>query len=281
MGYKYFFDSNALFILHSITLGQDEVMTNSNILLVGIGGMFLLALGIVAFFFAYQRRILRQQKEHQKKEAEYQQQLLRANLLSQEKERNRIGKDLHDEVGAMLSTSRLYFRHLEQSTDIEKFTELKQKALNLLEETMTSVRRVSHDLKPIVLEQLGLVEAIANMAEQVNESGLIKVCFRNQWEGTMDKEYELNWFRIIQELLNNTLKHSGANEIHIDLKGDQTRVEFEYSDNGVGLSDESDASAGLGMQNISSRLSLMQGAMTFGENQKDGIKLHMTSAVRP
>ena len=244
-----------------------------------MAGMFILALGLVAFFLAYQKRILRQQREHQQKEAEYQQQLLRANLLSQEKERNRIGKDLHDEVGAMLSTSRLYFRHLEQGGEPEKFAELKQKALDLLEDTMMSVRRVSHDLKPVVLERLGLVEAIANMAEQVSKSGVLKVCFRNHWEGEMDKEFELNWFRIIQELLNNTLKHSGADEIFMELKGDQQRVEFSYNDNGVGLSDEAVASAGLGMQNISSRLSLMQGGMTFDENQKQGIALHMNSAT--
>jgi len=246
----------------------------------GMAIMFLLALGLVLFFLAYQRRILRQQKEHQQKEAEYQQQLLRANLLSQEKERNRIGKDLHDEVGAMLSTSRLYFRHLEQEDEPQKFTELKQKALDLLEETMTSVRRVSHDLKPVVLERLGLVEAIANMAEQVSESGVVKVCFRNHWEGTMDKEYELNWFRIVQELVNNTLKHSGASEVFIELKGDQHQMELDYTDNGVGLSSEVDASAGLGMQNISSRLSLMDGELKFVEAQK-GFSIKMNSATGP
>jgi signal transduction histidine kinase len=253
----------------------------SDWLIAGTTGFFLLALSLVLFFLAYQRRILRQQKEHQQKEAEYQQQLLRANLLSQEKERNRIGKDLHDEVGAMLSTSRLYFNHLKQEASPEKFGELKEKALGLLEETMRSVRRVSHDLKPVVLKRLGLVEAIANMADQINNSGAIKVCFKTEWEAEMDKEYELNWFRIVQELLNNTLKHSGASEIHIELAGDQQQLLLTYSDNGVGLDSELEASAGLGMQNISSRLGLMQGKLEFAENQQKGISLKLSSATRP
>ena len=93
---------------------EPKTFSDTELLVGAMAGMLLLALGLILFFFAYQKRILRQQKEHQQKEAEYQQQLMRANLLSQEKERNRIGKDLHDEVGAMLTTSRLYFRHLEQ-----------------------------------------------------------------------------------------------------------------------------------------------------------------------
>lgn len=262
-------------------MDQAAEITNSELLIAGMAGMFLLALGLVLFFLAYQKRILKQQKEHQQKEAEYQQQLLRANLLSQEKERNRIGKDLHDEVGAMLSTSRLYFNHLKQEVSPEKFGELKEKALGLLEETMNSVRRVSHDLKPVVLERLGLVEAIANMADQINESGGIKICFKTQWEGQMDKEFELNWFRIVQELLNNTLKHSGAGEVFMELGGDDKQVMFQYSDNGIGLDSESEASAGLGMQNITSRLSLMQGKLEFGENQQNGISLKLSSATWP
>lgn len=260
---------------------QTEGLNNNQLLLVAMAGMFLLALGLVLFFLAYQKRILKQQKEHQAKEAEYQQQLLRANLLSQEKERNRIGKDLHDGVGAMLSTSKLYFRHLEQDGSPEKFKELKEKAMSLLEETMSSVRRVSHDLKPVVLERLGLVEAIANMADQLSESGAIKVCFKNSWEGQMDKEFELNWFRIVQELLNNTIKHSGANEVYMELFGDQERVQFSYNDNGVGLKSQSTAKAGLGMQNIVSRLSLMQGELKYDENQKNGISLTMKATTWP
>ena len=260
---------------------EPKTFSDAELLVAAMMGMLVLAIGLILFFLAYQKRILRQQKEHQQKEAEYQQQLLRANLLSQEKERNRIGKDLHDEVGAMLTTSRLYFRHLEQGGSPEKFAELKQKALDLLEETMKSVRRVSHDLKPVVLERLGLVEAIANMSEQISETGVVKVCYRNEWEGKMDPEYELNWFRIIQELLNNTLKHSGANEIFMRLSGDAQIIQLEYSDNGVGLPDKGSAKAGLGMQNIESRLGLMQGTMTYADEQGKGIFLKMRSASQP
>ncbi len=255
-------------------------MTSSQLLLGVMLGMFVLALGVVFFFLAYQRRLHKQQQEHQKKEADYQQQLLRANLQSQEKERNRIGKDLHDEVGALLSTSKLYFRHLEQEVDPQKFSELKEKALTVLDQTMTSVRRVSHDLKPVVLERLGLVEAISNIAEQLNESQAMQVVFSNKWEGSLDKEFELNWFRIVQELMNNALKHSQATQVHLELNGDEQRLVLNYHDNGVGLADPSSMMGkGLGMQNITGRLSLMHGELSVEENNREGLSLKLQSAT--
>jgi signal transduction histidine kinase len=181
----------------------------------------------------------------------------------------------------MLSTSKLYFRHLSQQVDANKFDELKQKALNLLDETMTSVRRVSHDLKPVVLERLGLVEAIANMADQLSESGGITVHFNNEWSCEMDKEYELNWFRIMQELLNNTIKHADANEITIGLSGDAEKVWLLYNDNGVGLKNNAVPKTGLGIQNIISRLSLMRGELKYNDNQESGISIVLYSDTRP
>lgn len=262
-------------------MGETAAITNSEFILAGMLGMFLLALGVVFFFLAYQRRIIKQQKEHQAKEAEYQQQLMRANLLSQEKERNRIGKDLHDGVGAMLTTAKLYFRHLDQDVAPEKFTELKEKAFGLLEETMVSVRRVSHDLRPVVLERLGLVEAIANAVYQINQAGDIKVEFRHSEEAEPDKEYQLNWYRIIQELITNTLKHAGATVININLTGTEEQLQVIYQDNGVGFTKTEDPQSGLGIQNIESRLGLMEGTLEFLEKADSGICLRMTSALRP
>lgn len=262
-------------------MDQVSTLTSTELLLAGMAGMFLLALGLIFFFLAYQRRIIKQQKEHQAKEAEYQQQLMRANLLSQEKERNRIGKDLHDGVGAMLTTAKLYFRHLDQEVAPEKFTELKEKAFGLLEETMVSVRRVSHDLRPVVLERLGLVEAIANTVDQINHAGDITVEFKHSEETESDKEYQLNWYRIIQELITNTLKHAGANVISIDLKGTAAQLQVIYQDDGVGLIQGTQPKSGLGIQNIESRLGLMGGQLEFLEKEGSGICLRMTSDLRP
>ena len=244
-------------------------------------GMFLLGLGVVVFFLTYQKRLLKQQQSYQQKEADYQQKLLRANFLSQEKERNRIGKDLHDEVGAMLTTSKLYFQHLDQETSEEKFVEIKAKTLNLLDETMKSVRRVSHNLRPVVLERFGLVEAINNMVEKLNLSEQVAVDFKSVSNLEINKEFALNWFRIVQELLNNTLKHAQAKHIDISLNARDGQIMITYADDGIGISDNSLVRSGLGMQNIESRLKLMEGTFTVDNQQGEGFKLQLTSKLKP
>lgn len=268
------------FDLKLIWLASMNNVQGTSVLELVLGGMLImliLSLGVILFFITYQKRLLKQQTEHQQKEAGYQQQLLRANIRSQEKERNRIGKNLHDEVGAMLTTAKLYFRHLEQEASKEKFSELKEKVFDLLDGTIASVRRVSHDLRPVVLETLGLEEAVANIRDQLNASGEIEMKFTSKLNGEMDREYQLNWYRIIQELVNNTLRHAEASCIEISMigRGDELRV--VYKDNGIGISTSDQSKIGLGLSNIESRLSLMHGAMNFKEPKK-GVAFELTSS---
>lgn len=261
-------------------MGETSPISAEQLLIGSMLGMFLLSLSIVIFFVVYQRRLLRQQQNHQQKEADYQQQLLRANFQSQERERNRIGKDLHDEVGALLTTTKLYFQHLDRNTQEEKFAEIKSKAFSLLEETMTTVRRVSHDLRPVVLERLGLVEAILNVVDKINQSDQIKIEFKHSLSTEPDAEYSLNWYRIVQELINNTLKHANATVIVLDLKTFQGELWLTYSDNGKGLTPESDTASGLGMQNIRSRIGLMQGEMNIKQKEQ-GFEVVLKSKLKP
>lgn len=261
-------------------MGETSQISAEQLLIGSMLGMFLLSLSIVIFFVMYQRRLLKQQEVHLKKEADYQQKLLRANFQSQEKERNRIGKDLHDEVGALLTTTKLYFQHLDQKTEVERFSEIKGKAFSMLEETMHTVRRVSHDLRPVVLERLGLVEAILNVVDKVNDSEQVEVVFRHSLTTEPDTEYALNWYRIIQELINNTLKHANASQINLEFKVIGEELVLKYTDNGVGLKEDSDTKNGLGLQNIRSRIGLMQGELELKENVP-GFEIILKSQLRP
>ncbi|GHE67797.1 sensor histidine kinase [Roseivirga thermotolerans] len=261
-------------------MGETSSISAEQLLIGSMLGMFLLSLSIVIFFVVYQRRLLRQQQLHQRKEADYQQQLLRANFQSQEKERNRIGKDLHDEVGALLTTTKLYFQHLDQANPPERFNEVKNKAFSLLEESMSTVRRVSHDLRPVVLERLGLIEAIANVVDKINESDQVYVSFHHAVSASIDDEYALNWYRIVQELINNTLKHAEASNIRIELVTEKDQLILNYSDDGKGLGAESDTANGLGIQNMRSRLSLMQGELEMKESEP-GFQVVLKSKLKP
>tara|TARA_B100001245_G_C22894775_1_gene431992 strand:+ start:7163 stop:7933 length:771 start_codon:yes stop_codon:yes gene_type:complete len=254
---------------------QDEIILSAML------GMLTLALALVFIFMAYQRRLLRQQREHQQKESEHQQELLRANFMSQEKERNRIGKDLHDEVGVMLTTAKLYVNHLSTQMEEGQFYQVKDKAVNLMSETMNSMRRISQDLRPVVLERLGLENAIGNLVEQVQGSGALSISFSAAIKEDLSQEFQLNWYRIIQELINNTVKHAQATHISIQLQSKAERLVLVYEDNGIGLTNSPDLNQGLGFRNLKSRLSLMEGTLEWLEREKGGLALKISSKHKP
>lgn len=251
------------------------------IIVAAMSGMLFLALCVVLFFIVYQRRLFQQQQALQRKEQEHQKELLRASLLSQEKERSRIGKDLHDEIGVLLSTSKMYFRHIDCQLEEQKFKELKEKALDMLEQTMVSVRSISHDLHPVVLERLGLPEAIHNMVQPIVDQGDIEISFEHDLQFPIEMENQLNWYRIVQELLHNTMKHARAKHIFIELYHENEVLHLSYTDDGVGIPHDKNISYGLGLKNMESRIKLMNGDIHFFTPHPSGfgIKLSTSSSL--
>ena len=254
-------------------MGTAEEVTLFNILIVGILGMFGLALAIVFFFLTYQRRLLKQQQARQEAEARYQQELLRATIRSQEQERRRIGGDLHDEVGALISTSRLYLGQLSPDLTIERQEELQGKIRELSDELLKSVRRISHDLKPSVLDKLGLEAALESMADRINESEELRASLQIDIPGRLDAEVEMVLYRISQELLQNTLKHAGAGNIFIQINVDNSYIQYCYQDDGKGFGDAVSAE-GLGLKNIESRAKSLGGTVQF-EQVPQGMSLRL------
>ncbi|MGD1843888.1 MAG: sensor histidine kinase [Salibacteraceae bacterium] len=253
-----------------------QLISFNEIVILGMLLMLFVALSIVSTFLVFQRRIILQQRTHQQKETQHQKQQLRALLQGQERERHRLSRDLHDEVGALLTTIKLYFGSLEQHLEPQKFDELKTKVFELLETSVTTVRNVSHDLKPIVLEQMGLTAAIANAIHHLNETNEIAIDFEHQLVQKLNKEAEINWYRIFQELINNTLKHAAATHITIRFFEADNQVHLVYTDNGNGISPNLDFNPGIGMKNIESRLNLMNGTYEL-EKPPKGFKICMRS----
>lgn len=258
-----------------------EIKTINDLIFFGMLLMLILGLVIVSIFFHYQKRVIQQQRISLQQENEHQKQLLRASILGQERERNRLGKDMHDEVGALLTTTRLYFEHLSLNLDSHSFTETKKKAIELLDLTVSSVRSVSHDLRPVILNQMGLVHALESTIEYLEHSKEIKVVFDHHVPHEIDKEDAANWFRIIQELLNNTIKHAKAKCIFMHLVMAKNTLFLTYRDDGIGLGKAFQQNRGLGLQNIESRLSLMNGHLEIVSKQNQGLEFQIQSKLKP
>lgn len=254
-------------------MGESESTLALQIIVIGMGVLFVLSFGVIVFFIIYQKRLFAQQQKHQEVEAAYQKELLQIAIQSEEKERSRIGKELHDDVGALLTTTKLYLSQISPEASPEKLKATTDKMYSLFETMIQGIRNISQDLRPVILDRLGLEEAINSLVTTVNDLGVITTSFRNDATRMVAKEDALNVYRILQELINNTLKHAEASEISIIFKNEDKNFVIIYKDNGVGFEyDQLQKKKGIGLKNIESRLSVLSGTFSYDTTNK-GIKL--------
>lgn len=156
-------------------------------------------------------------------------QVLNAILGGQNEERIRIARDLHDSLGCLLSTTSLLFDTIEP-VNKERYEEVRV----LLDETRGELRRIVNNLMPRTLEKLGLIPAIEQLCAQISKGGQLKLSFlqENMETASLEKDLEINIYRIIQELLNNTIKHSNASKVELLLKYYKNSICFYLKGNG-------------------------------------------------
>lgn len=232
-----------------------------NLLVGGVLGMILLSSALVIFFVVYQRRIFAQQQQREAEEKAHQQQLLVAAVEVQETERRRIAGDLHDEIGSLLSATRLYLGQLSTGATPEKMLAIKGQSLAIIDEMIQSTRRISHDLLPPALEKFGFQAAAEDLCEQVSNCDAITVNFHSLTDERVAAKSELALYRVLQELINNTIKHAGATTAEVTVKKKRTHFVLTYNDNGQGFDPPTVDRAGLGLRNIESRVALVGGSL--------------------
>jgi len=227
---------------------------------VGTVGMILLASAIFFFFVIYQKRLLKKQLELNLVKSNQQEEILRNTISAQEKERKRIAQDLHDEVGAMLSVVKLNVGRIERKSDEQLAKELAGETKNYLDDVITQVRRISRGLLPPSLEKLGLFFALEELVNWVNKSDQLDIeCWRSGEQFRLNDSKELALFRIVQELLNNAIKHSGAENILIKARFREKYLALSITDNGKGFNIDEKMNTGLGLKNLESRSQIVGG----------------------
>lgn len=229
---------------------------------------FIILLAIILFVTYYQRKQIQQKIAIQELKSEMQRQMLESALEVQEVERVRIAKDLHDEVGAMLSVTKMSFNQLLRKLDsTEDLAKMGKQTRELLEQSISQVRRISKELVPSTLEEFGLILSIDEFIQKVHLASTTSFTF--SYEGIaekqrFDKKIELTIYRLIQELVNNALKHAEAQEITLKLTTKDNKIIFIFTDDGKGFdftATRNDPKSGLGLRNMESRLSVINGAI--------------------
>jgi signal transduction histidine kinase len=222
----------------------------------------IIAVIIVYFFVSiirYHRRYMRLQREK-----------IFAEITIRENERKRIAGDLHDSLGPLLSAVKLNI----SSVDIDNAAdrEVLDKTARYLDEIIGSLRRISHDLLPGTLERRGLLEAIREFISQVKTRQSVNIQLYVVKEISVPKEKEIHIFRMIQEIIHNTIKHARANNLQIGFSEEGGHILCLTKDDGCGFDKEKalSGSNGLGLRSLESRCEILGGILTLDSSPGGG-----------
>ena len=195
---------------------------------------------------------------------------IQAVLQVQEEERQRIAKELHDGIVQDLTTIKLALDSLKSQVHPEN-QEKVEKIVSQLDKSTRETREISHQMMPLALRELGLIPAIEDIFERSFKPLDIQYDFECVgMENRISEKQEISLFRIIQELINNCIKHSEANKVHINLQQTDKHILLVFEDNGKGFN-ESNANNGIGMQNLNSRVKIINGVIRFESEIDKGL----------
>jgi two-component system, NarL family, sensor kinase len=241
----------------------------SFVLFMGTLGMLVLTIGLILFIIFHQRKVIRYQSKLQQMEQEQQKILLHASIRMQEEERQRLAADLHDDAGPLLATARLYLN--ENLVNQDKATQLQSiyQARQILDDTIQLIRNISHSLMPPTLKNFGLESAVNDMFQKISGSGQINASSRfHEYKDRLKPDKELIVYRVLQELINNILKHSNSSFIHLtqNMQNGSCLLRLHHDGRGIIQADFeklNKSNIGLGLKNISSRLKVAHGNILF------------------
>ena len=253
---------------------------NQLIIIVLISVLLLLLMGValLLFFFLSRKKIVEKELEKNTLEINHQKEIIQSIIITQEKERKRIAQDLHDDISSKLNVINLNANLLKDGElTSEEYTIVNNGILEATEKTLESARKIAHNLLPPILEEFGFKDAVEELADSFNNSRKINIEYAiNYPKKHLIPQNELHLFRITQELINNSVRHGKANNSVIDISFKNNKLFFNYTDNGIGFnSNKVDHKKGLGMKNIESRVSLLNGRYTIGSEVGKGFKIRI------
>jgi signal transduction histidine kinase len=237
---------------------QEEEFYRAILIVAAVVGAILLYFIITAI--RYHRKSIRMHKDK-----------IQAEIDTLENERRRIASDLHDELGPLLSAVKLQINNIETATGEDQL--LVAKSSGHIDSIIQKLREISNNLMPNTLLRKGLKNAVEELADTYKKLSALEIRFICEQEIRLDQNKEINIYRIVQEVLHNTIKHSGATLLLISLRKEENRVLLATSDNGKGFDYflKSKELKGLGLRNLQSRTEVMGGELVCNSQPGKGV----------
>ncbi|HTM93220.1 MAG TPA: PAS domain-containing sensor histidine kinase, partial [Flavisolibacter sp.] len=255
-------------VVHPVTKERSWIIVNSNPILDEDGAIRHVVCSVMD---------LTERKKLEEKliadEVSHQRQLTQATIDGQEAERRAIGKELHDNIGQQLTTIKLFLDYA-KSTAGGETADMVNMALKAVGDVINDVRSISRSLVPFTLKDLGLIESIDELVDTFMRTRMLNIEFEHAGfaEGVLPENQKLSLFRIVQEQLNNIIKHAGAKNVSIQLFSKANELVLQISDDGKGF-DPDCLHKGIGILNIKSRAELFNGKAEFFSQPGNGCLL--------
>lgn len=199
--------------------------------------------------------------------------LLSAVLRTEERSRSDFAKELHDGMGPLLSSAKMSLSAISTENMSEEQQQILQNSRFLIDESIRSVREISNNMSPHILTDFGLAQGVRNFASRISQLHTTAIEFTtNLGKERFDNDTEVVLYRVICELINNSLKHSGCSKIEISLLLDKTTLSLEYCDNGCGFNMAEIGSTGMGLSNIISRIDTLNGEIKINSEKGGGMR---------
>lgn len=208
-----------------------------------------------------------------------QQQIFRTILDTQEEERRRIAENLHNSLGQILYGAKLSLGQITKPELDETGKQNLKNADKLLNDAIAESRRLSHELMPVILEDFGLKTAVEDICLQMSGSVIFKYKFSGL-NKRLDKYIEISIYRIVQELMMNVVKHSGASEALVILELKRTHILVMVQDNGKGFDNKVKKANGIGLKTIQNKVSLLNGNINIKSTHGKGVVINIDIPIK-
>lgn len=235
----------------------------------GVASAIFFAIGLILIrkIFIYMAKMEREKRLSEKK-------YLSVMIQAEENERKRLAKDLHDGLGPLLSTIKMSLSALKKQKSTPQYTEILKNLDNVILESIKSIRDISNNLNPHVLDNFGLDKAINNFLQKISTTGGISIDYRSNLKDLrLEQNTESVLYRVLCELINNTLKHANAKKININLYYDIYSITLNYKDDGQGFELDNlfkPQEKGTGLYNIYNRINSLKGKIDIQSLQGHG-----------
>ena len=201
-------------------------------------------------------------------------QLLSSVLRTEERSRSQFAKELHDGMGPLLSSAKMSLSAISTENMSEQQKDILQNTRFVIDEAIRSVREISNNMSPQILMDFGLSQGVRNFISRIKSLRSVEIAFEtNLNEERFDIDIEVVLYRVVCELINNSLKHSGCSAIEVELLQNGKFLILKYKDNGCGFAlDSHTTTKGMGLSNITSRINSLNGTLSISSNKGEGMQ---------